>query len=283
MRKSAIRTLCIVFVLIIAMSSVLTGCKSNPESKDENPASMQGSSVNIEEADKDVDAPEEKTMSYDTDHNPFHANPFDSGSDAEQEGPVSADYFDDAAFIGDSVTVKLQYYNNANSALGKATFLCMSSYSLTHAVNGTMDLTFRGRVMTPQDALALCKAKKVFILLGMNDIGYIPIDTCMENWKKLVDNIREKNPKIKIFIQSGTPIFLAGQTSTLTNARMDEYNGELKKFAKANDCRYIDIASPMKDNNNSLKAEYCSDNYVHMSDAGCVVWVDALKNSINKK
>lgn len=282
MKLSAVRTLCIVFVLILAMSSVLTGCKNDKEDGNKTPDLIQNSSVDVEDADKKVDEPEEKTMSYDTDHNPFHANPFDSGIDAEQEGPVSADYFDDAAFIGDSVTVKLQYYNNANGVLGKATFLCMSSYAVTHAVNGTMKLAFRGKQMSPQEALAVCNAKKVFIMLGMNDISYIPMDKCMENWKTLVDNIREKNPKIKIFIQSGTPIFLAGQTSTLTNARMDEYNNNLKKFAKANDCRFIDVASPMKDANNSLKAEYCSDNYVHMSDAGCAVWVEALKNSINK-
>lgn len=286
MRKSAVRTLCLVFVLLVAMSSVFSGCKNEKDDKNKSTkttALADKSADTATDTDNNADDPEEKTSSYDTDHNPFHSNPFDAGDGTEQTGPVSADYFDDAVFIGDSVTVKLQYYNNTTAALGKATFLCIGSYSVTHAIHGTLDLTFRGKVMPPEDAVAACKAKKVFIMLGMNDIGYVPMDECMANWATLIKNIRAKNPKIQIFIQSGTPIYIGGQTGSLTNAKMDEYNINLKKFAKANDCRYIDVATPMKDVNNGLKLEYCSDNYVHMSDAGCELWAVTLKNSINKK
>lgn len=283
MKEKSARIMCVVFVLLVAVSSVFSGCKKDESAKNKASVTSINTGNNASDTNEEIDETEEKTSSYDTENNPFHSNPFDSGVDAEQEGPVGADFFDDAAFVGDSVTVKLQAYNNSTSALGKASFLCVGSYSLTHAVNNTLNLTFRGKVTTVQDALAVCKAKKVFILLGMNDIGYIPMDTCMENWAKFIKNIRAKNPKIQIFIQSGTPIYVGGQTNSLTNAKMDEYNINLKKFAKENDCRYIDIATPMKDVNNGLKYEYCSDNYVHMSDAGCEVWVNTLKNSINKK
>ena len=193
-------------------------------------------------------------------------------------------FFDDAAFIGDSVTLKLRNYHMKTGALGKTTFLCIGSYGVNNAVTNQLYLSYQGKDMTPQDALAACGAKKVFILLGMNDIalfGENSIDIAMDNWAKLLKNIREKNPDIQIFIQSGTPIYTDGQKGGLNNERMDKYNVALKKFAAENDCDYIDIATPMKDSTNGLKTEYCSDAYVHFTDAACKLWIEILKNYVN--
>ena len=113
--------------------------------------------------------------------------------------------FNDAAFIGDSVTLKLRNYHMETGALGKTTFLCIGSYGVNNAVTNQLYLSYQGKDMTPQDALKACGAKKVFILLGMNDIalfGENSINVAMDNWAKLLQNIREKNPDIKIYIQS---------------------------------------------------------------------------------
>lgn len=187
------------------------------------------------------------------------------------------EFFDNAAFIGDSVTLKLRNYNTENGTLGNTTFLCQGSYSVAHAVNNTMLLSYQGEDMTPQDALKACGANKVFILLGMNDIALYSMDECMANWGKLVENIRQVNPDMDIYIQSGTPIYYKGETGDLTNARMDEYNGLLKTFAAEHDCVYVEIAAQMKDSNNGLAKAYCSDDFVHFTDPGCALWISILK------
>lgn len=189
-------------------------------------------------------------------------------------------YFDNAAFIGDSVTLKLQYYNADTAALGKATFLCAGSYSVHHAVRGTLNVAYQGQEMAPEDALAACGAKKVFIMLGMNDIGLYGVDDTITTWATLVQKIREKNPGIHIFIQSGSPIYTGGEKGKLTNANMDAYNVKLEKFADENDCFYVDVASSLKDSTGGLKPEYCSDKYVHFTAKGCSVWVDVLKDYV---
>ena len=81
---------------------------------------------------------------------------------------------------------------------------------------------------------------------------------------------------MEIYIQSGTPIYTAGQVGGLNNNRMDQYNVALKAFAESNGCHYIDIATPMKDSSNGLAERYCSDSYVHFTDAACKLWVDLL-------
>ena len=192
------------------------------------------------------------------------------------EVPVVENFFDDAAFIGDSVTLKLKYYHAETGALGKATFLCAGNYGVHNAVDNVLYVTYQGQEMTPQDALAACGATKVFIMLGMNDIGLYGVEDTIVYWSKLLTNIRSTCPDIDIYIQSGTPIVTGGEKGKLTNARMDEYNVELQKFCLENDCFYVDVATSMKDSTGGLKKEYCSDNYVHMTPEGCQVWVDVL-------
>lgn len=189
---------------------------------------------------------------------------------------ASTAFFNEAAFIGDSVTLKLRNYNTSKGVLGSTTFLCQGSYSVAHAVNNTMYLKYQGAEVTPQDALAACGAKRVFILLGMNDIALHGIDKTIENWGKLVSNIREKCPDMEIYIQSGTPIYKEGERGKLNNQNMDKYNVQLKAFAAANNCTYIDVNASFKDSAGGLAEKYCSDAYVHFTDAACQLWVKIL-------
>ena len=200
---------------------------------------------------------------------------------ASQSGEVMH-FFDDAAFIGDSVALKLQHFQQEYGTFGKATFFTTVSYSVNHAVNNTMFLMYQGVEMTPEDALVACGAKKVFILLGMNDIALTGIDKAIENWGVMIGRIREKNPDIQIFIQSGTPIFTGGEKGSLNNVNMDAYNVRLQEFAQQNGCAYIDVATIMKDATGGLKAEYCADQYVHVNYAACDAWIHVLKEFVGE-
>ena len=209
---------------------------------------------------------------------PKPTDPLDNPPAVGNSTPTDAStaFFNEAAFIGDSVTLKLRNYNTANGVLGNTTFLCQGSYSVAHAVNNTMYLNYQGSETTPQDALAACGAKRVFILLGMNDIALHGIDKTMENWATLVSNIRSKCPDIEIYIQSGTPIYLEGEIGSLNNTNMDKYNVRLQAFAAENGCTYVDVNTPFKNSSGGLAGAYCSDEYVHFTDAACQLWVKIL-------
>lgn len=210
---------------------------------------------------------------------PDESEPAVTGGLPSETGEV-LHFFDDAAFIGDSISLKLQRYQSEFGVFGSATFLTAGSYSVNHAVNDTMFVSYRGQQMKPEDALAACGANKVFILLGMNDIALVGIDGTIENWGKFIGRIREKNPDIAIYIQSGTPIYASGERGSLTNANMNKYNERLKTFASENGCYYVDVATTMKNANGTLKKEYCSDDYVHLTTAGCDAWALALKEYV---
>ncbi len=189
-------------------------------------------------------------------------------------------FFDDAAFVGDSVSLQLKNFQAKYGTFGTATFLTAGSYSVHNELNDVIHLSYRGQQMDVEDALAECGAKKVFILLGMNDIGLVGVDQAIENWGVYLERIRSRCPDIEIYIQSGTPIYTGGEKGKLTNENMDRYNRLLEQFARDNGCHYVDIASCMKDSGGGLKKSFCSDEYVHLTFAACDAWALVLKEYV---
>lgn len=186
-------------------------------------------------------------------------------------------YYDDAVFIGDSVSLKLSYYAAQTGLLGNAQFLVRGSYSVGHALNGTMLMTYQGEEMGLPEAIAATGAKKAFFMLGMNDIDLYGIKATIANWDTLIVRVRELAPDIEVYIQSMTPVWTGGERGGLNNANVDKYNEKLAAFAEKRGYTFVDIAPYMKDQTNGLAAAYCSDEYVHLTDAGADAWIKVLK------
>ncbi len=197
------------------------------------------------------------------------------GSQAAEE--AQDNFFDSAAFLGDSITLALRNYNLRTGALGKATFLCAGSYSVRHAVNPEgLAISYRGEAMSPQQALRESGAQRVFIMLGMNDLAF-GLEEAMENWTVLIANIRKECPEMEIYIQSATPVYPSFEGKKLNNANLELYNARLKSFAAQKGCVYVDVARYLKDENGALAARYCSDRQCHLTESGVQVWLRVLK------
>lgn len=211
---------------------------------------------------------------------PAEPAPVEQPAEPVEEPLLEADFFDDAAFLGDSISGTLEYYGLNNDVLGNATYLVTVDYSVRAAVDGTSFVQYHGRAYTPENALAAAGVKKVYIMLGaMGDIANYGIDATMENWAKMIGNIREKNPDIRIFIQSCTP--LAADTAKLTNKMIDDYNARLKDFAAENDCTYVEIGEHFKDARGLLSYENCRDGFAHLRIDAAKTWIELLKDPAN--
>ena len=207
----------------------------------------------------------------------------------EPKEPVDVDaFFAESAFIGDSVTLALRNYClKDKQALGGATILCAGSYSVRHALatpGGKLEgwdvvsITYQGEKMRPEDALAACGVKRVFIMLGLNDIALVGIDKTISNWGKLIANIRKTCPDIEIYIQSGTPILIGGEQGSLKNPLMDSYNVRLEQFCQENGCFFVNVSETLKDDNGGLKKAYCSDGFCHLTESGVKAWIAYLRD-----
>ena len=201
------------------------------------------------------------------------------------------EFFNDAVFIGDSVTLGLSYYVNnqrdaGKSCLGKAQFLCSGSMSYSNSrgdvgKKNTIHPTYKGQEVLIEDGIKLCGAKKAFIMLGMNDFAAYDIEYIKGNIRDTLDKIIAKNPGIKIYIESVTPIAAGKEHGKFNNQKVDEFNEVLKGICREYSLQYVDINSQFKDANGCFNASYCGDNGssgmgIHMNPVGCKAWVDYL-------
>lgn len=124
---------------------------------------------------------------------------------------VDPQWFADAAFVGDSVSVMLENYNTSTGRLGSPAFFCSVSLSQTNALsyqagNARLPEYPKGSGQHPlvADGIASAGAKKVYLMLGMNCIAG-GVDRASQDLVTLVDQILAKSPEAAIFIQSVTP------------------------------------------------------------------------------
>ena len=198
---------------------------------------------------------------------------------------VDSSFFDDALFIGDSLTEGLSIYASGSGALGDAEIVYERGYSIYHASGNTMSLTYNGVSYGHiEDLVAASGANKLFIMLGVNDMVGMGMEDTIANWRDVLGRIQNSCPGVRIFIESATPIYTDGQTGMLTNDRVDTLNMHLMGLAPEYGATFLNIAPYLKDGTNGMADCYCSDNYVHTtfydSDSGAGVWVKAMKHLI---
>ena len=195
--------------------------------------------------------------------------------------PLGAEFFNDAVFLGDSTSHKLEVYTYGHDDIGEPDFITQSSYSVRNAVYNKGKIYFSGKTVPLGDLIEKTGATRLFILLGMNDLGILGVDRTMENWEIFYDMLREMNPTIDIYIQSLTPMYGAAQSPTLNNAMIDEYNERLRAFAEEKGCCFVEIAQVFKDEDGNLIDALTEDHYVHFNTEGCVLWAQALRDPAN--
>lgn len=199
---------------------------------------------------------------------------------------VDSSYFDDVVFVGDSISEGLNYYEAANDVLGKAKFLTAVSLSATNALWEISDRSvhprYNGQKMKIEDAVPLTGAKKVYIMLGMNDIISVGVDQSVKNFTKLCNKILEKSPNVQIYVESVTPRTNQGAKSdngVLNNKSITAYNKKLSALCQEKGWYFVNVAEVLFDKTGYLNRNYCSDPNgmgMHFANAGCKVWVDYL-------
>ena len=204
---------------------------------------------------------------------------------ASEAGPVS--FFDNAVFIGDSISMTLEAYCGASGALGQAKFLCAGSMSPTNMLTGKILPEYpKGSGQKPaiQDSVAATGAKYVYVMLGMDNIAY-GIERSTNDYMTILKNILDKNPDVQIIIQSVTPMADKSKSYSekLNNGKINEFNETMKAYCEENKWYYVNVAEAFRDENGFLKKEYCSDYNsmgMHFTYEGAKVWVNYLLTHI---
>lgn len=188
---------------------------------------------------------------------------------------VSDDYFDDAVFIGDSRVVSLYEYSDWK----EATYYCSSGMTLGGVFKEPTGRWKDGNwKVNIADALKQKQYKKVYIMLGINDMGVGDLDYFMNHYTDMVNQIHEWQPDAIIYIMSIMNVSAErnAQGDYINNEAIRVRNERLKELDNGRDTFYLDINSVVCDENGYLNTEYTFDG-VHLYAQYVPLWTDYLK------
>lgn len=185
-------------------------------------------------------------------------------------------FFSDAVFVGDSITYSLFQAETKSGALGHPLFLARGKASIKGFVEYFHSIYYQGVETQLGEAIAASGGKKVFVMLGTNDMGFQTNEEVLANWDTLIDRMREKSPDIEIYFQSCFPEWSNGTGSKSLNEQLATYNQALKEYAEERGYHYINVAAYIEDHTGRMATMYSLDKWVHLNPEGCAVWMQAL-------
>ena len=190
-----------------------------------------------------------------------------------ESSPVTDTYFDDVVFLGDSRTEGFYLY----SGLKTGKFL--------YAVGATVESVFSkkawdsGHGKIPLlDALAETEYEKVYLMLGINELGWSKAENYRDQYTKLIDRVREDHPEAVVVLQSILPVSAKqdAKGSYVSNERIGVYNGVIRALAEEKDCALVDVAEALAGEDGCLPQNLNFDG-VHLNPAGCRIWLEYLR------
>ena len=187
---------------------------------------------------------------------------------------VDDDYFTDAVFIGDSRTVGLSEYCEPLDT--RATFYARISLTIYDVFKKEFIKTDEGKIGL-EEALTKNQFGKVYIMLGLNEIGTGDSEYFKNGYAEVIDKIRELQPDAIIYIQ-GIMHVTANKSDVdknFNNEKINERNAAIAELADNKTIFYIDMNEAVDDENGNLEAELSFDD-IHLKASSYERWYEFL-------
>lgn len=174
-------------------------------------------------------------------------------------------------FLGDSLT----HYGNWSELLDK------------NIANRGIVGDDTTQVLSRVNSIFTIKPKKIFIMLGTNDLdGKKPIDIIVNNYTNLINKIKNKAPNSNLYIESVLPVDANlclktyGIPYYTKNNEIVNLNSKLKTLASKEKINYIDVYSAFA-KNGEINDKYTVDG-VHLNGQGYKIWAQAIEKYVNQ-
>lgn len=193
-------------------------------------------------------------------------------------------YFDDAVFVGDSITESLRnsciaLQRDDEDFMGNAQFLAAVSMSVRMASSDSRTLLqYRGNAVSVTEGLLKMGAGQVFIMLGVNDYAGKYPDATLAYFDTLIDAIQEKCEGIEIVIQSVTPVTKRFcQERRITIEEWNGFNVLLEQLCEEKGVQFLSFAELLMDAEGYLADDMTGDGMFHLTPAANALWIHALR------
>lgn len=186
------------------------------------------------------------------------------------------EFGNDVAFIGDSRTQAFLMYAGLKDVQDYTNIGLMVDTALTKKFI-TND---NGEKITILEDLATKNIDTIYIMLGINELGWIYNDIFIKDYENLIDKILEVKPNCEIIVQSIIPVTKTKSEgdNIYNNDKITEYNNLIKDMANRKGIKYIDLCTVLADKSGNLPKEASTDG-IHLNKEYCQKWLKYLKNN----
>ena len=200
--------------------------------------------------------------------------PVNSAIVPEQPVPVDDSYFSDAVFIGDS---RMEGFRN-QSGITQGTFLTGVGMDVSNIFE-TPYINLYNEQITVFQALYNTNYKKVYVMLGTNNLGEPDFDDFKDKYRVCLGEIRKMLPDAIIYVISVAYVeeSKVEDTTYVNNQNIDTVNDKILELCEDTGYYFVNINEVLSDGNHSLVEGATSDG-VHMYETYCKIWLDYLKN-----
>ena len=189
--------------------------------------------------------------------------------------PMDDEWFENTMFLGDSLTHGLSLYGG----LSTPTYYYYTGMSVFNVMSKTLECS-KGSKKTLDEALASKNWERVYILLGINEIGS-DTESYKTKYGELIDHIRAKLPNAEICIQTILPVSRSkeAQKTGFSKYLVDRKNAALAELAREKTCLLVDTHAALADSGGYLPESWTWDG-VHLNVAQYKTWVSWLRTHV---
>mgnify|MGYP000015489441 FL=1 len=218
---------------------------------------------------------------------PIEEEPVDELAELPAEKPIEEpidntntgnkkEFGSNVAFIGDSRTQAFLMYAGLKDVKDYTNIGLMVDTAITKK----FITDSRGEKITILDDLEYSNIDTVYIMLGINELGWVYSSIFIQKYEELIDKIHEIKPNCEVIVQSIIPVTKtkSDNDAIYNNPKIVEYNKLIKEMADRKNIQYIDLVPVLADAYGNLPEDASTDG-IHLNKEYCLKWLDCLQNN----
>lgn len=187
---------------------------------------------------------------------------------------VEDDYFADAVFIGDSRTMGMFEYGGLEET---AAFYCSTGLTVYKMFDSEIVPGENGKI-TVEEALQQNSFAKIYLCIGINEMGTGTVESFLEAYQEAVNHLRELQPDAILYLQAIIKVTTerSNQGDYITNEGIVARNEGIAQMADNEHIFFLDVNPLICDESGGMIPEYTFDG-VHLMARYIDIWKDFLK------
>lgn len=180
------------------------------------------------------------------------------------------------AFIGDSRTQGFLMYTGQKEVVDYTYIGLMVDTAITKEFVKTST----GDKITILEDMKNKNIDTIYIMLGINELGWAYSNVFINKYEELVDKIRQEKPNCKIYLQSIIPVTKekSDRDDIYNNNKIKEYNILIENLANKKGIKYLNVASALADEEGNLPKSASTDG-IHINKEYCNKWIKYIQNN----